>query len=164
MRRAYLVMLAAVAAFSGCGGSPELAEMINAADARHESQLIHGFHPVEENSWRWTLRKFAIRARAPRGADSSGAWLVLRYSVPESILAAHKEVTIRAVSEGVVLDPEICKATGLQEMRRAIPAEAFHMGDEATAEFTVEPFAKPSETDRRELGVIVHQAGFQRKK
>jgi hypothetical protein len=163
-RRTSVAALAAAVAFSGCRGSVELAELINMADARHESQLIHGFHPVEENSWRWTHSKFAIRARAPRGAGSSGAWLVLRYSIPEAVLAVHKEVTIRAVSEGVVLDPEICKSTGLQELRRAVPAEAFRMGDEATAEFTVEPFVKPSATDRRELGVIAHAAGFQRKK
>lgn len=140
----------------------ELAEVVNIADPALEPQLLKGFHPVEQG-WRWTMSQFSVALKPPKHADSKGAVLVLKYSLPDAVIEKQKEVSITATINGIPLPVEKCTKGGLQEMRRDVPADALKGKTAVTVDFAVSPFLAPSDTDKRELGVITHSAGLVKK-
>jgi len=160
-RRGFVSLTAALLA--GCrrsGRNGDLAEVVNMADESLAPQLLRGFHSVEQGGWRWTESKFAVALKPPRRASSNGATLELKCSLPEAVLARHKEVTVGAAIDGIPLPSARITATGIRELRWKVPADALKDKTGVTAEFTVDPFLPPSDTDRRELGLIVHAAGL----
>lgn len=140
----------------------ELAEVVNMGDPALEPQLLNGFHPIEQG-WRWTKAQFSVALKPPRRADSAGAVLVLKYSFPDAVIERLKEVTIAASVNGIPLPPEKCSKGGMQELRRDVPADALKGKSAVTVDFIVSPFLAPSDSDQRELGVIVHSAGLVKK-
>ena len=50
-----------------------LLSTVHAADPKSSIQLIKGFHGVEQNSWRWTMGRFAVTLKPPIGAAEQGA-------------------------------------------------------------------------------------------
>lgn len=150
---------------SACGTSAdELAEVVRVADPNLAGQLLRGFHPIEDGSWRWTESRFAVALRPPRKADRRGAWLVLHYSVPKSLIERHQQIRITPSIDSSVLPTETCTRSGVSELRREVSSDLLAGKSVTTAEFTVEPFLAPSPADRRELGVIVHTVGLLLKK
>lgn len=137
--------------------------MINLGDPKMQPQLIGGFHDIEQG-WRWTASEFAVGVKVPRHADANGALLVMNYSVPEAVLAARKQTTITARISGNDLPMETCTKSGLQEFRREIPAAWLKEKTTVRIDIKVAPSTPPNETDKRELGVIVHSIGLTRKK
>jgi hypothetical protein len=154
----------ALALLSGCGssGDVKLEEVVNTGSDGPSPQLLRGFHPVEEGSWRWTQSKFSVALKPPRQV-SQGAVLVLRYSLPEPALATLKEVTISSTIEGIPLPPEKCSETGMRELRREVPADVLQGKRAVTVDFAVDPFLPAGASDRRELGLIVHSIGLLKK-
>ncbi|MBI4910591.1 MAG: hypothetical protein HY820_43665 [Acidobacteria bacterium] len=148
---------------TGCGKNKEgeLAEVVNVADAGLEPQLLKGFHPVEQG-WRWSMSQFSVALKPPKHADK-GAVLLLKYSLPDAVLEKQKEVSLTASINGIPLPAEKCTKGGLQEMRREVPGDIFKGKTAITADFTIAPFLAPSDTDKRELGVIVHTVGLLKK-
>lgn len=150
---------------TACGRSKkesDLAEVVNVADPGLETQLLSGFHPVEQG-WRWTKAQFSVALKPPRHADSAGAVLMLKYSLPDPVIVKQKEVTITATINGIPLPVEKCTKGGLQEMRRDVPADVMKGKTAVTIEFSVTPFLAPSENDLRELGLIAHTVGLVKK-
>jgi len=156
--------LALLALLAGCGASSDakLEEVVNTANGGPSPQLLRGFHPVEEGSWRWSQSKFSVALKPPRQI-SQGAVLVLKYSLPQPALATLKEVTISSTIEGIPLPPEKCSETGMRELRRDVPADVLKGKRAVTVDFAVDPFLPAGENDRRELGLIVHSIGLLRK-
>ncbi|MCC6363673.1 MAG: hypothetical protein IT165_09110 [Bryobacterales bacterium] len=159
-RRGFVSVAAALLAGCKSGRNGDLAEVVNTADESLAPQLLHGFHTVEQGGWRWTESKFALALKPPRRAGSNGATLLLKCSLPESVLAKHKEVKVTAAIDGIPLPVQKLTATGVQDLRWKVPPDALKGKSGVTAEFTVDPFLPPSDTDRRELGLIVHAAGL----
>lgn len=161
MIRRFFLTLAFVVVIAGCrrDRSSELAEVVNVSDEAFAPQLLRGFHPVEEHSWRWTQSKFAVALKPPK-QSGQGAVLVLRYSVPEAVFAKMKDAKISSRVEGIPMQAEPIAKAGLQEMRRDVPADALKGKSGVTIDFSVEPFLPPSDADQRELGVIVHSIGL----
>ena len=141
----------------------DLGEMINVGDPRMAVQLIAGFHDIEQG-WRWTAGEFSAGVKVPRRADSNGAVLVMGYSIPEAILANRKQTTITARIAGNDLPMETCTKPGLREFRREIPAAWLKEKTTVRVDFKVAPATAPSDTDKRELGLIIHTLGLARKK
>lgn len=140
----------------------ELAENIQTANEAFAPQLLRGFYPVEEGSWRWTHPSFAVALKPPRKV-TGGAILVMQYSLPQAVLDKLKEVTVSASIDGIPLQPEKCNQTGLLELRREIPADALTGKTGVKVEFTVSPHLTATAEDQRDLGVIVHSVGLVRK-
>jgi hypothetical protein len=158
-----LTLVLALLALVACKKSePELAENIQTANEVFAPQLLRGFYPVEEGSWRWTQPSFAVALKPPRKV-SGGAILVMQYSLPQAALDKLKEVTVSASIDGIPLQPDKCNRTGLLELRREIPADALMGKTGVKVEFTVSPYLTPTAEDRRDLGVIVHSVGLVRK-
>src|SRR6266849_510982 len=76
--------------------TPRLATVIHTSDPRSSSQLLSGWHEIEQNAWRWTEGKFSVLLRPPRGSAEKGAVLQLKFSIPEPVIAKLKTVSLAA--------------------------------------------------------------------
>ena len=118
MRRLRIIalVLPAVLALGGCKRQQsvqvetveeeglDLVSAIHAADPRAASQLVRGFHDVEQNAWRWTRGKFAVTLKVPPGASEKGGMLELKFTVPDSVLTRKKKVTLSASLDGAAIE------------------------------------------------------------
>lgn len=139
-----------------------LMTMVHAADERAASQLIRGFHSIEQNSWRWTAGTFVITLKTPAGAAQKGANLTFRFAVPEVVLKKAGPVTLRATVAGTPLAPETYSKDGEYTYTREVPASAL-TSDAVDVEFKLDKFIPAGEEDQRELGVIMVMIGFEAK-
>jgi hypothetical protein len=139
-----------------------LATMVHAADPRAAVQLTSGFHPVEQNAWRWTMGHFSVVAKPPAGAAHKGATLVLKFVIPDIEMQKLKSMTLSASANGVKLEPETYTTPGEHTYSRDVPASAMS-GDAVTVNFALDKYLPPSDSDSRELGLIVSTVGFEAK-
>src|ERR1041384_1302048 len=71
---------------------------IEMRDPRTAGQLVSGFHSIENNSWRWTERRFTVALAPPRVAPN-GAVLALKFTIPPAVIQALQTVTLSALIE-----------------------------------------------------------------
>lgn len=141
---------------------PELAPMVHAADPKGAFQLVRGFHEIEQNAWRWTMREFVVTLRPPAQAAEKGAVLRLKFTVPEPVIAKLKAITLAARVGGASLVPETYSKPGDYVYTRDVPASAL-AGDVVSVEFSLDKAIPPSPADQRELGVVVTSVGLETK-
>ncbi|MGH9720905.1 MAG: hypothetical protein ACRD8O_11885 [Bryobacteraceae bacterium] len=139
-----------------------LASVVHVADPRATPQLLKGFHPVEQNAWRWTTGQFSVALRPPRNAAQKGAVLQLKFSIPEPVIARFKTVSLSAGITGGKLSPETYTQGGEFVYQRDVDPK-YLTGDAVTVDFTLDKFLPPSESDQRELGVVVSSIGLEAK-
>lgn len=130
-----------------------LASAVHAADPKAAMQLTKGFHPVEQNAWRWTLGRFAIAFAPPEGAAERGATLNVKISVPEPVLDRVKKTTLSASIQGSAVGSATYTSAGEQTFSADIPA-ALLKSDAVTVEFALDPFVAAGTMENRELGII----------
>lgn len=140
-------------------GGSQLATAVNVADPRTAIQLLRGFYDLESDSWRWTSSKFAVALRPPKDPAGEGVKLYLDYTVPEVFLKKVPKTTLSVTVDGKPLEPETITTSGSRKYERLVPAELLK-GDVVTVEFVLDKFLPPGESDQRELGLIVTQAGL----
>jgi hypothetical protein len=138
-----------------------MASMIVISDASTSAQLLRGFYPLDQPTWRWTAPRFTVALQTPSRARSNGAWLVLRFTVAEQSIATLKTITLNARLGELKLAPETIATEGNHEYRREVPASAFPK-EIMYADFTVDRFLAP-EGDYRELALIVTAVGLESK-
>jgi hypothetical protein len=139
-----------------------MATTIHVADPNASVQLIKGFHDVEQNAWRWTMKKFSVTLRPPAGAAQRGAMLRVQLAVPDPVIAMFKSVTLSASVEGMPLPSQTYSTAGDQVYVQDVPAKA--LGAEAVVvDFTLDKAMPPGDADKRELGVVVNTIGFEAK-
>ena len=141
-------------------GSGQLASTINIADPRTTIQLVRGFHDLENSAWRWTMGKFAVSLRPPATPPGKSTNLVLKFSIPATVLAKHKSIVISATVSGVPLDSATFASEGEQEYRRKVPANALQ-DDMVPVEFSLDKFFAAGTLDLRELGIVVSVIGLE---
>ncbi len=139
--------------------SPVAASTVSMAGARFSSQLVSGFYPVEEQSWRWTARQFVVALRTPPGAAQSGATLELDLYLPSLVIDKLKTLTLSANVNGAVLAPETWSQSGKYVYKRPVPAEAL-TADAVQARFSLDKALPPEGQEERELGIVVMSAGL----
>ena len=105
------------------------------------SQLVSGWHGLENGAWRWTERKFSLTV-APGGQRVG-----LKVRAPENLTFP---VVLTARSGGVEIGRHEMAGAGDYECAQAAPE-----GAEALVEFEVDRAMGPDETDGRERGVVV---------
>ena len=138
----------------------ELAGVVHMADERAASQLLSGFHTLEQNSWRWTAGRFAVLVRTQGGAAEKGANLRLKFFIPDAVLAKLKVMALSATVNGMPLAPESYTQPGDFTYAREVPPAALR-AETAKVEFALDKFLPPSEADQRELGVVVTSVGLE---
>src|SRR5258708_31968419 len=97
-----------------------LASMIRISDPSTSAQLLRGFYPLDQPSWRWTAPRFTVALQTPPRARNNGAWLVLRFTVAEQSIASLKTITLNARLGEHVLAPETITKEGNHEYRREV--------------------------------------------
>jgi hypothetical protein len=133
---------------------PRLAAVINVIDPKMAPQLIRGFYPVEEGSWRWTKGKFAVSLARPPGAGRNGAWVILKFQLPGVLLQKLKSVTVSAELDHTPLAPETFDQAGPQEYRREVPAHLLQK-ESVLVEFSLDRYLPAGMIESRELGLSV---------
>lgn len=136
--------------------------VIHASDARAAVQLLRGFHQLENNAWRWTAGEFAVALKPPGAAAKNGARLVLKFTAPETVLAQLKAITISAKVNGTPLPSKTFTQPGEQTYDQEVPAAALD-ADSVTVTFKLDKFIPASDSDQRDLGVIMTLVGFEAK-
>ncbi len=110
---------------------------------------LSGFHALEENGWRWTERRFAVRLEAPRG----GRWQVeLDAFLPETVFARLGPVRLQ-VSAGDAPGGSV-RLGKPGPHRLTLPLPELGEGS-VTIRFELDKALAPTGTDVRELGLIV---------
>jgi hypothetical protein len=159
-----LILIPLLLAGSGCkrrhrNSGQLLASTAYAGDPNATERFTQGFYAVEENSWRWTGKNFAVTLAPPLHADQKGAQLMLNLAVPDPVIQKLGSVQLSASVDGYKLEPQIYTKPGKYTYSRDIPAD--HLKDDmARIDFSVDHTLPPSETDRRELGIIVSEVGL----
>ena len=123
---------------------------------------LAGFYEIENRAWRWSGKEFAVRVRNPDKADSQGAAVVLRFTIPQSQISALGPITIRGDAGGEQLPPQTYSTAGAFEYRHNLPTSVFDDGD-VTVTFTLDKTRRPSSDDRRNVGIVVESVGFEKK-
>lgn len=143
-------------------GTQQMLSTVSVADPKATPQLIRGFYGVEDNQWRWTTSKFAVTLRPPAMSAQKGATLVLKFTIPDPVMAKVKSTTLKATVNGTATEPQTYTKPGEYVYSRDIPAAALG-GEAVMAEFTLDKFLPPSSSDQRELAVIVTSIGLEPK-
>jgi hypothetical protein len=136
-----------------------LASTIYAGDPNVASHFAKGFYDVEENAWRWTTKEFAVDLSAPLHSDQKGAQLVVKLAVPDAIIQKLSSVQLSAAIEGYKLAPQIYTKPGQYTYTRDVPADKLQ-SDVVRIDFAVDHTLPPTESDRRQLGIIVSEVGL----
>jgi hypothetical protein len=137
-----------------------LVTMIHTADPRAAVQLLRGFHEVEQDAWRWASGDFAVTLKVPKDASKKGANLILKFSVADISIQKFGSVTVSGKLDSTELAPEKFTAAGPATYSREIPASALS-GESVTVSFKVDNFIPASDSDQRDLGVIVQLIGLE---
>lgn len=117
------------------------------------AELVSGWHPLEQDQWRWTERRFAVRLRRN---GSGPATLRFRFYLPEAARLDYGRLRLSAEAGGIALPDAVYDSAGEHLYLSAIPDQAWE--DDAVAiGFELDRCLAPSPADWRELGV---QAGF----
>jgi hypothetical protein len=161
-----LILLPLLLAGSGCkrrhnssGQAQLLASSIYAGDPNVASHFASGFYGVEENAWRWTGKDFAVDLSPPLHSDQKGAQLVMKLAVPDAVIQKLASVQLSASIQGSKLDPQIYTKAGQYTYTRDVPADKLQ-GDVVRIDFAVDHTLPPTETDQRQLGIIVSEVGL----
>ena len=143
-------------------GTSQMLSIVSVADPKATPQLIRGFFGLEDNQWRWTTSKFAVTLKPPAMAAQKGATLVLKFTIPDPVIAKVKSTTLNASVNGTATAPQTYTKAGEYVYSRDIPASALG-GEAVMAEFAFDKFLPPSSSDQRELAVIATSIGLEPK-
>jgi hypothetical protein len=141
------------------GQTQMLASSIYAGDPNVASHFAKGFYDVEEGAWRWTGKEFAVDLSAPLHSDQKGAQLVMKLAVPDAVIQKLTSVQLTASVAGYKLAPQIYTKSGQYTYTRDVPADKLQ-SDVVRIDFSLDHTLPPSQTDVRELGIIVSEVGL----
>ena len=113
------------------------------ADPWLDADLDSGWHAMENDSWRWTERIFAVRLTRPASENA-----VLRFR-----FTSLGPVRIQAIVDGALLPPSEFSSPGEHTYAQPIPSAAAK-GDHLSIRFELDQALRPP-ADGRELGVQV---------
>jgi hypothetical protein len=161
-----LILIPLLLAGAGCKrrhrGSSQTDQPVStvfAGDPNVAAHFATGFYQVEANAWRWTDKQFAVDLSPPLHANERGAQLVVKLSVPDVLLQKVASVQLSASIQGYNLEPQTFSMPGQYTFTRDVPADRFQ-DDVVRINFVVDHSLPPTDTDRRQLGIIVSQVGL----
>jgi hypothetical protein len=138
------------------------ASLIEMRDLPTAQQLTRGFYDLEEGSWRWTMGKFAVSVGTPPAASRFGAWVVLKFNLPEVVLRHSKAITLSAAIDHTPLSTETYDQAGPHEYRQEAPAHLLQK-DAVFVEFSLDHYWAAGTIEARELGLIVSSVALEPK-
>jgi hypothetical protein len=142
--------------------APRMASTVHMGDPKAETQLVSGFYGIEGGAWRWTQRQFSVVLHPPFGSAAKGATLRVRLTVPDTVIAKLKTISLFAAISGSTLPPETYTQTGTYTYTRDVAARLL-TGESVRVDFGLDKAMPPSGADLRELGLVVLEIGLEPK-
>jgi tRNA (mo5U34)-methyltransferase len=122
--------------------------LVESRVCRHYSvQLLHGWHALEQSSFRWTERRFSVEVRHP----PSAAFTVLRFDFR---LPGPGPVTLSAAINGTAVPPATFTTAGEHSYHIRLPREALATSP-IRIDFTADQCLTAPAVDQRELALLV---------
>jgi hypothetical protein len=118
-----------------------------------EAQLLAGFYSIEENSWRWTAKKFSALLRTPPTAAATGAGVSFQFYLPEIQVEKLGPFTLSGDVDGYPLTARTYARAGRYVYTAAAPREALK-SDLVTVNLHFDKGAVGVNGDHRELAVV----------
>lgn len=160
-RRIAALGMIALVLLGGCRRKEKgMSSMISMADPSTATQLVSGFHAVEQNAWRWTMKKFSVVVKPPLGSDQKGATLRLKLFVPDDQISRLGPITLTCDVNGTQLDPETFTKPGDTVYSRSVPPEALKASS-VKINFSLDKVREPDNVDGRQLGLVASLVGLQ---
>ena len=155
LRRTHWELLGHVSAGVDGGSDPSSLErdervycLLKSTYGAIEVEMLEGWHGAEDGGWRWTERRFFIRARCATAV----AQIVMKIHVP-GVVASLGPVTLTAtVDDGQALPPAVFERAGDYTFVRTIVCNA---GRASVIKFSVDRALPPDLLDSRERGIVV---------
>jgi tRNA (mo5U34)-methyltransferase len=113
---------------------------------RYAVQLLEGWYALEQNSFRWTARRFSVELRYP----PSAAFTTLRFDFR---LQGPGRITLSAAVNGIAVPPASFTSEGEHSYTITIPHKANH--DSVRIDFSADRCLQTDATDHRELALLV---------
>jgi tRNA (mo5U34)-methyltransferase len=115
-------------------------------------KLLEGWHPLEQNSFRWTSRQFSIELR--KTMPLNARTFRLRFHLPEAVVRASGPITIHAKVNGAAFAPETFSMEGEYSYTIDL-GRRISKGGPLRIDFTVDKALPAGDLDTRELALIV---------
>ena len=117
-------------------------------------RLVRGWHELEHKAWRWTDRAFSMEVDSAMPLQP--ATLRFVFTLPEIVFANIPVVTLSVRCNGDALPPAVYSTPGEHEyVARVLRVTA----GAALVEFELSHAIAPTDTDRRQLGLLVDFTG-----
>jgi hypothetical protein len=139
-----------------------LESTVHVADPKAAIQLVKGFHGVEQNSWRWSMGQFSVTLLPPSGSSERGANLVVKFTLPEAVIAKVKTTTLTASIGGALLGSATYSTAGQYTFTADVAVSRLGR-DAVTVDFALSNFLPAGSVDSRELGLVVSSIGLEAK-
>lgn len=117
--------------------------------------LLEGWHELEEDAWRWTSRRFALRIS---NLPASSGRMVLPFVLPEPVFQHTGPITLRVTVNGVALPPQNYVRPGTCQFVAPLRG----LGDTLLAEFEVDKALPPQPNDNRERALIIRPSDVEK--
>lgn len=114
---------------------------------RYSVHLLDGWHPLEQNSFRWTEKRFSIEIKRPHLIQFSTFCFNFRLPSPGP-------VTLSAKVNGSDMPPATLRTEGAQSYSIQIPRQAIQAGA-IRIDFAIDKCLPAGALDERELGLLV---------
>jgi len=120
--------------------------------------LERGWHELEHGTARWTERRFSARLDIP--ATLAPATLRFLFHLPEALMERRPHTRLRASVNGSPLPPAEFSTPGEHEYSATLPSVPAGVAViEFELNFDQEAATDPTDSDQRELGVMVYFTG-----
>lgn len=114
-------------------------------------RALAGLHPIEQDSWRWTMKRFSLEVVLP--SDREVREFALRFVIPRIAHSAAPVVKISCFVLGQNAGTITCDSPCALEFRGGFPINTLEH-PVLTLHFEVESSFQ-HESDERELGIII---------
>ncbi len=138
----------------GGDGLSQLLSSVNVANPRGEPQLLRGFYPLEQGIWRWTAKNFSVILAVPPPVEGHQPDLDLRATLPDS-LRPYLPITLSAEVNHQQIGTHVFSELVREQLVTFPIPEGVLTEEPAIVEFTLDKGIEPSESDGRELGMVV---------
>jgi hypothetical protein len=130
---------------------------LNLADIRSKAQLRTGWYGIEDGGWRWMSKQAEAVLRVP--AEGASIFEMQIFFPPDFIERAGGPITLSVLLDGHPFARETYRQPGGYRLEKAAPRD-LPAGSVTHVALQLDRTAPPSESDRRELGMVVSRLGF----
>ena len=133
----------------------ELLSTVNVADPRASEQLVDGFYWLEQSSWRWTSKRFAVSLPTPPKIPGHPAVLGLRFTIPDVVTDTLGPITLTARVNGHEVTAQRWEQPGMRLLMSVEVPDDVLTEDPTRVEFELDKALDERTSFKYELGIVV---------